>query len=203
MKSGNAGYVAAGTGVPAQQEWFEKNGFNEAGLTYCVFGDDTYAIKDKLKEMGCKYSPILKWHSPIPLDVPVGYGMFGVQFNDILQWDYKTNNAFYLESAKAYIDRKFAEAEGPSLSEYVGQIGDRLRNITAVYKSCRGFAGRYGWTNIYTFTVGDDVLVWFTATSLNIEPGTTVDLTGTVKCHEEFRGVKTTQLSRCKVVKVR
>ena len=41
-------------------EYFEKNGFNEDGYTYCVVGEDTYSIKDHLKEMGGKYNPTLK-----------------------------------------------------------------------------------------------------------------------------------------------
>ena len=100
------------------------------------------------------------------------------------------------------IDRKIAELMGPSLSEFVGEVGERLRNYTAVFKSTRGFMGNYGWTNIHTFQVGDDILVWFTAKDCSLEKGTVVDLTGTVKKHEEFRGVKTTQLSRCIIKEV-
>jgi hypothetical protein len=62
--------------------------------------------------------------------------------------------------------------------------------------------GNYGWTNIHTFQIGDDILVWFTAKDCSLEKGTVVDLTGTVKKHEEFRGVKTTQLSRCIIKEV-
>lgn len=183
-------------------EWYEKNGFNADGQTYVVWGDDTYAIKDWLKEQGCKFSPILKWHAAEPLDLPVGYGMFGVMFDDVAEWDEHYQNGYYTESAKGFIDRKIAELMGPSLSEFVGEVGERLRNYTAVFKSTRGFMGNYGWTNIHTFQIGDDILVWFTAKDCSLEKGTVVDLTGTVKKHEEFRGVKTTQLSRCIIKEV-
>lgn len=182
--------------------WLEKNGFSEDGLTYCVFGDDTYSIKEWLKEQGCKFHPLLKWHSPVPLDLPEGYGIISFSFEDLCEWNESQQNAFFYESAKEKVDRAFKEAEGPSLSEYVGEVGERLRNLTAIFKSGRGFSGKYGWTNIYTFQVGEDVLVWFTAKDLDLEKGQAVDLTGTVKKHEEFRGVKTTQLSRCIVKEV-
>ena len=52
--SGNAGYNTRETGPSAYQEWLQKNGFSADGQTLCVFGDDTYAIKDELKRMGCK-----------------------------------------------------------------------------------------------------------------------------------------------------
>lgn len=179
-------------------EWFEKNGFDAAGVTYCVFGEDTFAIKDWLKKQGCKFHPLLKWHSPKPLDGPVGFGMFAVNFDDICEYNEEEGEAYFFEKAKEFINRKFAEAEGPSLSSYYGQIGDRLRNQTAVYRSRRGFEGAYGYTNIYTFTIGDDVLVWFSTAEIGgIEKGTPVLLSGTVKKFEKFRGVKTTHLSRC------
>jgi hypothetical protein len=180
-------------------EWLTKNCFSADGFTYCVCGDDTYAIKDKLKEMGCRFDPILKWHCDKEIELPEGYSLLPIAFDEIMKWEPQLKNAFYLEEAKATVERKMREAAGPSLSQYVGEVGERLRNITAVYKSQRGFAGAYGWTNIFTFESGDDVLVWFTATDLDLEVGQTVDLSGTVKKHEEFRGVKTTQLSRCKI----
>lgn len=178
-------------------EWLEKNGFNKDELTYCIYGEDTYSIKETLKEWGCKFSPLLKWHSPQPLNLPVGYGMFSISFDTIAAWDDTESTACYLEKSKEIIDRKFKEAEGPSLSEYIGTEGERLRGLTAIYKSTRGFSGNFGWTNIHTFQIGENILVWFTQKDLNFERGTTIDLTGTVKKHEEFRGVKTTQLSRC------
>lgn len=185
-----------------QREWMDKNAFGEDNLTWCVFGDDTYAIKEWLKEHGCKFHPILKWHSPVPIDVPVGYGMFSIDFNDVCQWDLKDNTAYFTKESEAFIEQKYNEAAGPSPSEYVGKIGERLRNLTAHFKSARSFLGNYGPTNIYTFTIGDNVLVWFTITTLDIQPGATVDLTGTVRKYEIHNGVKTTIINRCKVIEI-
>lgn len=188
--------------VLTKAEWLERNGFGEDGITWCVFGDDTFSIKDQLKEMGCKFSPILKWHSPVALDVPEGFGMISFAFEDIMEWNEDQNNAFFFEDAKEKIERKFREAEGPSLSAFVGEVGERLRNHTVVLKSMHGFSGKFGWTNIYTFMEGDNELVWFTAKDLEFEKGDVLDLTGTVKKHEEFRGVCTTQLTRCILKKI-
>lgn len=178
-------------------EWLEKNGFSQEGITYCVYGDDTYAIKDHLKELGFKFSPLLKWHCGNLIKLPEGYILIKFTFDDLCQWSEEDETAYYYENAKEKIDRAFKEAAGPSLSEYIAEPGKRIRNLTAVFKSVRGFAGAYGWTNIYTFESGYNVLVWFTQKDLELEKGTVIDLTGTVKKHEEFRGVKTTQLSRC------
>ena len=177
--------------------WLEKHGFSESGITYCVVGDNTYSIKEYLKENGYKFDPILKWHGAESLELPEGYSLLELSFDDICEWDSNLCEGCYFEKTKAIVDKAFKEAAGPSLSEFVGEVGQRLRNLTAIYKSTRGFSGKYGWTNIHTFQIDEDVLVWFTTVELDLEVGQPVDLTGTVKKHEEFRGVKTTQLSRC------
>lgn len=180
-----------------KQAWMEKNGFGADGLTWCVFGDDTFAIKDFLKESGCKFSPLLKWHAPNAIEVPEGYGMVSISFDEIFSWNPLSKDVEYKENAKEKVERVLKEAEGPSESDYVGTVGERVRNVTAIFKSVRGFSGAFGWTNIYTFESEKNVLVWFTAKELDFEKGAIVDFTGTVKKHEEFRGVKTTQFSRC------
>lgn len=184
-------------------QWLERHGFSQEGLTYTVCGDDTFGIKDWLKEQGFKFDSILKWHAAEPIQVPEGFSLVCISFDEVAEWDETYKNGFYKSDAKNLVDKKIALVEGPSLSEYVGKIGERLRNITAIYKSSRGFMGTYGWTNIHTFQTGEDVLVWFTANDCQLEKGTIVDLTGTVKKHEEFRGVKTTHLSRCIVKEVK
>ena len=178
-------------------EWLEKHGFNSNGITYCVFGEDTYAIKDWLKEQGAKYNPLLKWHMANKIELPEDYSYIQFSFDELYTWDYEAEEGVFIEKAKEITGKKFAEAAGPSLSEYVGEIGERLRNLTAVYHSTRGFNSNYGYTYIHTFKQGENVLVWFTQKELFLDKGSVVDLTGTVKKFEEFRGVKTTQLSRC------
>ena len=179
-----------------KREWLEKNGFNEEGITYVAIGN-TYEIKETLKEKGCRFSPVLKWHCAEKFDLPEDYKWIEVKFDDVLEWNMYQKNAYFFETAKSFVEKLEAQAEGPSKSEYVGEVGERLRNITAIYKSCRGFEGRFGWTNIYTFESEENILVWFTSSELTLKKGDIVNLTGTIKKHEEFRGVKTTQLSRC------
>ena len=129
--------------------------------------------------------------------------MISFTFDDLYEWNPQVKNAFFYENAKEKVDKAFKQAEGPSLSEYVGEVGERLRNITAIYKSSRGFDSRFGWTNIHTFEVGENVLVWITQKELELVKGVTVDLTGTIKSHNEYCGIKQTQLSRCVVNEIK
>lgn len=179
-----------------KKEYFEKNGFNEDGYTYCVVGEDTYAIKEHLKEMGGKFNPMLKWHLPTQIPLGEDFKFVPIKFDDIMSWD-DEDGALYYSDAEIKVTRALKSVLPPSKSEYMGAVGDRLRNLTAVLKSAHGFNGAYGWTYIYSFYVGDNCLVWFSQKEIDIPNGTVVDLTGTVKEHSEYREVKTTKLTRC------
>lgn len=185
-----------------REEWLAKNGFNADGQTFSVFGEDTYAIKDWLKEQGCVFSPVLKWHIAEKFELPEGFQWVEFQFDKLYDWNDELENAFFFESAAAEVDSIFQRLLPPSKSEYMGEMKERLRNLTAVFKSRRAYNGNYGVTNIYTFYHGDNCLVWFSTVEIGISTGTVVDLTGTVVKHEEFRGVKTTKINRCIVKEV-
>lgn len=182
-------------------EFFEKNGFSAEGITYMIIGEGTYAIKEWLKEQGCKFSPVLKWHSAKTFKLPEGFQWIVFKFEDIMEWVEEEENGYYLESAVSKVQVAINSTLPPSKSEYLGAVGERLRNLTVILKSIRSFNGRFGLTYVYAFQRGEDVLTWFTQKDLELEEGLTVDLTGTIKAHTEYKNEKQTQLSRC-IVKV-
>ena len=49
-----------------------KLGFGEDEKAYLVYGDDTFAIKDKLKELGARFDPTLKWFFFKEVELPEG-----------------------------------------------------------------------------------------------------------------------------------
>jgi len=184
-----------------QEQWKEANAFGADNLTWCIFGENTYAIKEELKALGCKYSPTLKWHSPAPIDLPVGYGAFSISLDELGSFD--NNDKFcYKECAAALYEARLREAMGPSLSDYVGTIGQRLRDLTVTYVSAFTFESKYGASTIHTFKQDENILVWITASEVHAEVGQTVQLTGTVKAQSEYKGVKQTRLSRCIIKEV-
>lgn len=181
-------------------EWLEQNGFNSEGITYCICGD-TYSIKDTLKAKGCKFNRLLKWHSTDPLD---GYTSFAVSFDEIYQWDFLYNAPLEKESAEGLIKDRTSKVTPPieSNSEYMGEIGERLRGLPAKVTDIHKFNGKYGETTVITFAVDENVLIWFTATSQKVNAGDVIQLTGTVVDHMEYKGIKTTKLNRCRLVEV-
>lgn len=103
------------------------------------------------------------------------------------------------------MERDLVRREGVKeelVNEWVGQQGDKLL-LTVRVKAIRYIEGQYGVTTLYTL-IGSDrhVYKWF---SSNGALGDTIDDTlyeirGTVKKHDEYRGVKSTVLTRCKVL---
>lgn len=179
----------------------EAEGYDvECPQIFVVIGENTYAIKDELKELGCKYKPEFGWYCTHAVDVPVYYGMVGIPFDKVCEWNPITKRISVKDGAKEVADAAKNEAAPKSNSEFIGEIKQRLRDMEVVYVSCRTVEGYYGISLVYTFKLGDNVLTWFCSgkgIDPEIEVGETVLLTGTVKDHKEYNGVKQTYLNRC------
>ena len=181
-----------------------KIGFGEDEKAYLVYGDDTFAIKDKLKELGARFDPTLKWFFSKEVDLPEGYHLCPISFDDIYEYKPAIKWADFKEDAKNIVTKKIAELKGPSTSVfYPATEKERIRNIIAKVSNIRGFEGVYGYTFVYTFTSGDYVFIWMTSKNdLNLSCGDIIDLTGTIKKFDEYMGVKNTYLTRCIINKI-
>lgn len=176
-----------------------KLGFNEDEKIYIIYGDDTYSIKGTLKKQGARFNPVFKWYVSNPIDLPEGYGLCEISFDEIYNYVPEAKRADIKEDADKVIRKRITELKGPSTSIfYPGTEKERIRNITVRLSGIRGFLGNFGYTHIYTFKADDYVFVWMTSKALEeFSIGETVDLTGTIKKFEEYDGVKNTYLTRC------
>lgn len=181
----------------------KKLGFGSDLCAYSVYGDDTFVIKDRLKEMGARFSPAMKWYFANEIELPEGYFLCKISFDEVFEYKPLVKRADYREDAQEIVNKKIAELKGPSTSEfYPASESTRIRNITAKVSKVSGFAGVYGYTYVYTFTSENYVFVWMTTTQQQCSVGDLVDLTGTIKKFDEYMGDKITHLSRCRIVKI-
>ena len=89
------------------------------------------------------------------------------------------------------------EKEAEKSSEYVGKIKDRITVDVVDCKVVTSYYTDFGITKIYKMCdASGNVYVWKTTNEIERERFT---ITGTVKDHKEFRGVKQTELTRCRV----
>ncbi len=96
------------------------------------------------------------------------------------------------------VAKQQAEKKNDSSSTFVGQVGEKVNftcgDITCVYTS----DSLYGINFMYKMhDESGNVFMWSTSTSVDTDRKYSV--VGTIKKHEEFRGVKQTWLTRCKL----
>lgn len=101
-------------------------------------------------------------------------------------------NAFLKEKEEAIKVAARREQSGV----HVGVVGGKLVNWEVEKVSSAGFDTEYGYTFFHRFVdKSGNVLVWRTTTEL--DNGKYL-LSGTVKAHDEFKGEKQTNMTRCK-----
>lgn len=192
--------------APAKrQAWLDKYNISD-GVILIVAGCNTYEIKDELKQKGAKFYSGLGWFfgtktAPEEISDPNAF-LFHCDIETIMYWNDIGGGPYYLDGALEEIKEGIKENiatrnKETSSSQFVGEVGERLRNMKATFVSARFFEGNWGGTFIYTFKVDDNIFTWFTQKVLNFEEGDAITLTGTVKDHKEYNGILQTQLSRC------
>lgn len=84
-------------------------------------------------------------------------------------------------------------------SEYIGKVGERVRDIEAACVEARFISQtQFGDRYLYKFQSDNVTMIWFTE-GRNIEVGNKYVVTGTVKEHTVYNGVKQTSLTNCKI----
>ena len=88
-------------------------------------------------------------------------------------------------------------------SEYVGEVGSKVSLDTESIECVSSVDSMYGMTYLLKFSDADgNIYMWSTSNGYVKEIEGLKHITGTVKRHEEFRGVKQTWLTRCKVTAI-
>lgn len=82
-------------------------------------------------------------------------------------------------------------------SQFVGTIGEKI-NISVNVKYIAKYETQFGITLVYNMTdKNGNIFVWKTGS--NIPDGECI-IRGTVKAHNEYKGINQTELTRCKIV---
>lgn len=180
-----------------REDWLAKNGFDAEGYTYIVVGLDTYRIKEELKVQNFKYNDFLRWHGADP-------GTYADNVEKHHWKDFYSTTAWGdmnpLPDTQKKVDSIIEAARPQSTSEWVGEIGKRLREVPVTLVSVHGFESQYGYSQVVKFEdENQNILTWFTSVEIKIEPGDACLLSGTVKDHKLYKNEKSTILTRCKI----
>ena len=199
--------------APAKRRaWLEKYNLKDGNI-FIVAGCNTYECKDTLKELGAKFYSGLGWFfgtdtAPVEQDInlPETAFLFHTTVDSTFYWNEVGGGPYFIEGALDEIKNDIAECikaknKAASSSEFVGEIGERLRNMKGTLVSSKYFEGKWGGSFVYTFKVDDNIFTWFTQKVLDFKENDVLDITGTVKDHTEYNGILQTQLSRCIIKK--
>ena len=181
-------------------KWLEENCFNENLTTFVYFPADSFEVKDNLKDAGFKFNRSLLWHIA---NIPEGYEDKVVEITldqvaEIGAW----GEGFYRPDARTFVDDmlKNCRPAEESTSEWLFEEKERFYDYVVVLKSVRGMETRYGYTTLIKFEDEyGNILDWWTSTDVKAEIGDRVLLTGTVKSHNEYKGIKSTTVTRCRL----
>lgn len=178
--------------------WLEKNNFTSDGYTYIYINSDSYSIKDELKMNGWRYDPVIKWHKADPAGYEDKVILRHVEeFFEASAWgDYH-----YKEGAKNIADKLFAAAQPQVTSIWVGEVGEKIKDIKVQLVRKFTFETKYGISNCYHFqTEEGNVLVWFSSTFQEFEQGEWLKIKYcTVKKHDTYNGIQQTIITRAKL----
>lgn len=188
----------------SKEDWMQKNGFNKEGVTYVITGGNTFEIKDTLKAMGCKFSSLLKWHSPEKI-VLEGFKLVSFTFDELYSWMPMDKNVMACETAKTIVKEKLSPfttantilASNLMNAEWLGEVGDRLRKTPAKIVGKKEISNQNGCFTLFTFESGNSVLCWFTSSTRFEQVGDEILLSATVKSHRVYEGQKQTYVTRC------
>lgn len=136
------------------------------------------------------------------------YSDFNMNLKTICGLDYITDKyaGFLAYLPTAYNKAMQKEKEKQELTSassnvFVGNVGDTFDGdvtVTAI-RSMPNYYGYNSYTNIYTFSDSDGhTLVWKTDKNIG-DVDDKLHITGKVKEHKEYNGIKQTILTRCKV----
>lgn len=194
-------------------KFLASQGFSENGETWVVMGN-TFKIKDALKEAGAKFNEMFLWHFDHEV---TEFPVVKVTINDTISYEDYDGNEFvgtlgwYADDGtlcfgkeyciRGYIDslRDKYELEHMPETRHYGEIGDKVeKTVKLIRYGC--FDTQFGVTYIYTFESPEGyTFIWKTSKWLELESNTELTLKGTVKAFSEYKGIKQTQLTRCKI----
>lgn len=109
------------------------------------------------------------------------------------------NREMEYQARKAQREAQQAKEQSALKNEWFGTIGERVEVMQPECKLLTSWETDFGTTYLYKF-ITDNGLVFTWKTGKSIGTGKKLKVVGTIKAHTEFRGLKQTELTRCKIV---
>lgn len=185
--------------VEKRRQWIERNGFNTDEITYIYFPEDSYQVKDALKDAGFRFDSVLKWHCAEPTP-DYANKVVKVKLNEVISFS-AWGEGHYVTGAFDIVEKILKEARPQTVSEWFGTVKEKFTDVPVILKSTRAVETRYGISNLLKFETenGAELNWWTTKAFTDLEENATVLLSGTIKEHTTYKDKKITLITRCKI----
>jgi len=109
--------------------------------------------------------------------------------------------ASLIAAYQRHLDREaelnMKRAAAPVNRQHVGTVGQREGFAAVTIKSIRSFDSDFGVRTMIRFEdANNNILVWWKSGDTDLEEGATLDITGTVKKHDDWKGTPQTIIQR-------
>jgi len=95
--------------------------------------------------------------------------------------------------------QEIERSQAQQSSNFIGSVKDKVQ-VQVTLSAKKAIETFYGTSHLHTMVdASGNQFVWFSSNDTNVNVGDTFTVTGTVKEHKEYNGVKQTVLTRCKV----
>ena len=181
-----------------RSKWLTDNGWSQDGVSYVVTGD-SYSIKEELKEAGFRYDPVMRWHKA-EFDEKYADRLVEIKLDDVCDISAWGKGSYRIEAQK-FINEKIAGPQVESTSRWIGEVGEKIKDLKVQLIKKYSFETKYGYTTLYSFqTEEGDILNWFTTTFQEVEVNDWCIIKyATIKKHDEYKGAKNTVITRAKL----
>ena len=97
------------------------------------------------------------------------------------------------------LEKLKAEAAGRKASEHFGEVGKR-QTFQLLVKDIKFWSNNFGTTMAIFFEdANGNRAIWKSSREVDVEIGSTYEIAGKVKNHSDYKGMKQTELSHCKI----
>ena len=160
-----------------------------------IFKGDTYAELEWFRKSPCRYAEYWGWYLPaaiaIPEDLPEGITPVQLDWSVVGEGTSLKNT----QEVQSAISDILYEEQG----EWVGKIGEKV-DIFVEVENAYSYEGNYGLTTIHTLRGEDGNIYMWSTSAKHWEVGDSYHITGTIKDHKTYKGIKQTWLTRCRVI---
>lgn len=197
-------------------KYLKSRGFSVEGFAWIVMGK-TFEIKEQLKAAGARWDNTFGWHfdhevtefPTVCISIEDKLTRLSFEYPEE-SYDDKIGH-YWADGTLDFGDewpitlyikelREQWEVDNAPKTEWYGSVNDKVDLKVKLVR--RGnYDTMYGTTFVYTFEDAQGhQLVWKTGTWLEQEVDSDVTLKGTIKAHSEYKGIKQTELTRCKIL---